>query len=102
MKGTLDDNLLEAIKDTVIGCGYSNPNICIKTISERFNLNRKRLGYNFKKRYGYTINEYVNNLRIERAKRLLEENKYSITSISYIVGFSFGTYFYRVFKNTTG
>ena len=54
---------------------------------------------------GQTPHEYLNNLRIKTAKKLLSSRKtsnYSVSEISDMVGFNDLSYFSRVFKKATG
>ena len=54
---------------------------------------------------GQTPHEYLNNLRIKTAKKLLCSRKasnYSVSEISAMVGFNDLSYFSRVFKKATG
>ncbi len=56
----------------------------------------------FKDEYGVTLSEYVGNLRLEEAKRLLSDTDTDIIDIAYSVGFGGLSSFYRFFKNSTG
>ena len=51
---------------------------------------------------GYTFTEYVNHLRVERAKLYLSDSTMSIADIAYAVGFDDQSYFTRIFKKQTG
>lgn len=54
---------------------------------------------------GQTPHEYLNNLRIKTAKKLLSSRKasnYSVSEIGTMVGFNDISYFSRVFKKATG
>ncbi len=55
----------------------------------------------FKNRTGFSIMDYYHNLKIEKAKLLLRENKYSITQIADSLGFSSIHYFSRMFRQRT-
>lgn len=55
----------------------------------------------FIKNYGYTINSYINNVKIKEAKRLIRENAYNFSQISDMLCFSNPLYFSRVFKRIT-
>lgn len=44
---------------------------------------------------------YVNDLRIQKSKELLEKTDFSITEISYLVGFNDSNYFTSIFKKYT-
>ncbi|MPN21176.1 Melibiose operon regulatory protein [bioreactor metagenome] len=56
----------------------------------------------FKDEYGVTLSEYVGNLRLEEAKRLLSDTNDEIIDIAYSIGFGGLSSFYRFFKNSTG
>ena len=55
----------------------------------------------FKKVTGTTFKEYLNKLRIDKAKELILRDNISITDIAFQVGFEHLSYFYRVFKKLT-
>lgn len=59
----------------------------------------------FREQIGKTPQEYLNDLRIKTAKKLLSSrhiSNYSVTEICTMVGFGDISYFSRVFKKTTG
>lgn len=56
----------------------------------------------FRKETGQSITEFLNQLRVEQASRLLLETSYGLEEIAQRVGFSSYFYFCRVFKNRTG
>lgn len=49
-----------------------------------------------------TFGEYIRKQRIEKAIRMMEEEKYTLTEIAYATGFSDQTHFSRVFGKFTG
>ncbi|WP_027408834.1 response regulator [Anoxybacteroides tepidamans] len=55
----------------------------------------------FKKQTGQTFIDYVTNLRIEKAKQLLHDERLNVKEISYDVGYKDPNYFSRVFKKMT-
>lgn len=55
----------------------------------------------FKKHIGYGIMKYHNLLKVEEAKRLISEEKYSFTQIAELLHFGSIHYFSRIFKATT-
>lgn len=67
-----------------------------------FGTNKTTLCDEFRVTYGDTIFNYINNLRVDRAKALMREENISITDISVRVGFSSIHYFCRVFKRIVG
>ena len=56
----------------------------------------------FKKETGKTVITYMNEKKVERAKKLLKESKEPIINISLDLGFDDCGYFIRVFKKITG
>ena len=46
--------------------------------------------------------EFIREMRIKRAAQLLEEHKYNITEVTYMVGMNDSRYFAKCFKNTYG
>ena len=55
----------------------------------------------FKKETGYSIIQFFINMKIEKAKELLSQQKYSISEISDLLGFNSLYYFSRQFKQET-
>lgn len=82
----------------IIDYGWSNPNLSIKTLSQRIGLEGEVLGRLFKKRYEEKITDRINGLRIKGAEIFLGRNHHKISAIASITGFSSRTHFTRVFK----
>ena len=75
---------------------FNLDNLCLL-----FGTNKTSLCHNFKNEYGITVFDYIAKLKIKAAKRLLREQKLSVTEISYNLGFSSVHYFCRHFKKHT-
>ena len=56
----------------------------------------------FKEATGLSPMEYISNLRIEHAKRMLQTEEMAIQDIAKAVGFKSSYYFARIFKRKTG
>ena len=59
----------------------------------------RRLFENF---YGISPVKYVNNLKITRAKELIESGMYSVTEAAFASGYTDMSHFSREFKKSTG
>lgn len=85
---------------------YINENfsrdISLKEISEKFYLSYYYLSRLFKEVTGFTFVAYVNIIRVNKAKVLIEKTDQTIESISEIVGFGSQKQFVRVFKTLYG
>lgn len=71
-------------------------------LSELVHLNKNYLGNLFRKETGQSINEYIIEIRIDKAKDLLLHTQLTAKSIAEKVGYEDERYFYKVFKRTTG
>jgi len=56
----------------------------------------------FRKQYGLTPVNYIQSIRIERAKSLLRQTDFTITAVANEVGYEDAVYFSRLFKTYTG
>jgi AraC-like DNA-binding protein len=56
----------------------------------------------FKKRTGMTVVEYLHSVRINMAKKLLQQSKFYVDDICYETGFNSVSFFNRKFKEVTG
>lgn len=65
-------------------------------------LNPSYLSRIFKEETGATFSEYVNRVRIDASRKLLESGRCSVKQISSQVGFTTYNYFFKVFKELTG
>ena len=64
-------------------------------------ISKSYLSRQFKQQTGMTVVAYMNQFRIETAKRLLTGSEMSVNEIAYQVGFESPKYFYRTFKKLT-
>lgn len=76
--------------------------ITLEDLAKRFYINKYYLLRLFKGQYGMTVNEYIQQLRISRAKNLLRFSSKSIREISCLCGFEDSHYFSRVFMKVEG
>lgn len=72
--------------------------ITTSLLSDKFCIGKRTLERNFKKNTGNTIFEYIQRVRVEQAKRLLENSEMSINEVIYSVGYSDITAFRLLFK----
>ncbi|WP_379131209.1 response regulator [Paenibacillus sp. sgz500958] len=74
----------------------------LQHIAERFYLSRENVSRKFKQVTGENLSDYLTNLRVEKAKALLQNTSLKLTQISELVGYEDEKYFSRVFKKSTG
>lgn len=74
----------------------------LRLLGEIFNYNSAYLGKMFKMRTGEEFNVYLDKIRIENAKILLNENNLMVYEVSERVGYKNVDYFYCKFKKYVG
>ncbi len=78
-------------------------NVSLTDISKRLDINPSYLSREFSKHFNnLSFGEYIRKLRIKKAIELMQANKYSLTEIAYLTGFSDQSHFTRIFKQHTG
>lgn len=78
-------------------------NLSLTNISKSLDIHPSYLSREFSKYFNnLSFGEYTRKLRIEQAISLIRENKYSLTEIAYLTGFSDQSHFSRIFKQHTG
>lgn len=78
------------------------PDLCNTQIAESIGISEVYLRKLFSNNLSVTVNQYIQNKRIENAKMLLVETPWHITEISEKCGFSCIYYFCSSFKRKTG
>lgn len=77
-------------------------NITLESLAEEAHINKYYLSHLFKKTYGISPVKYLNRVRMDTAKFLLESTNYSVLEISEIIGFKSQSYFSQTFKREVG
>ncbi|ADQ05857.1 transcriptional regulator, AraC family [Caldicellulosiruptor hydrothermalis 108] len=93
--------LVEKVK-TYIDEMYSDPNLSLSLIAEKFNITPQYLSSLFKEKTGQNLSDYITHLRIEKAKLLLTQTNYSVNEIALKVGYIYPNSFINVFKKKVG
>ena len=74
----------------------------LQFVADKFHLNKNYFCQYFKKETNKNFIDYLTEVRIEKAKKLLKLENMSSTEVAEKVGFSNVNYFVRVFKKVTG
>ena len=89
--------LKEIIQDQV------DTNLNLTGISKSLDIHPSYLSREFSKYFdNLSFGEYIRKRRIEKAIELIRENRYSLTEVAYLTGFSDQSHFTRIFKINTG
>ena len=77
-------------------------NLSLTELAEKAGYNAKYISRLFKQYIGYNLSDYINFVRIQKAKELLRDPSLSIAKIQELVGIPSYTTFTRVFKKFEG
>ncbi|MFH1761770.1 MAG: helix-turn-helix transcriptional regulator [bacterium] len=100
-----DDNIKNPAVKQVINYtkeNYLDPGLSQEKAAAQLNLTKKYLGRLFKIHMHTTFSNFLNSLRINKAKELLEDSNQSVTNIAYKCGYENLDTFLKVFKRNTG
>jgi two-component system, response regulator YesN len=92
-----DDYIVEVILN-ILKNEFNQP-ITLTYLSGRVFLSSNYLRLLFKNKMGISIQDYLTNVRINKAKDLLKQMNYKIHEIGEMVGYTNSTYFNIIFKN---
>jgi AraC-like DNA-binding protein len=81
---------------------HLNERLTVEKAARQLFMSRAQLTRRMRRETGKTFVEYVTEYRIEEAKRLLADTKWTASTIAGVTGFNTATYFYRVFRKCTG
>lgn len=102
LESNVQENSTIFLIKAFISKNFQNGNLSVKDISEHVYLSTSYVCTIFKNETGKTLNQYLTEFRIERAKTLLLDPRYKITDISDKVGYSDGNYFGKTFRKMVG
>ena len=77
-------------------------NVSLKKLTQMSGLNEKKIQKGFQYFFDETVNKFVTNLRILKAKELLENSDQNISQIVYFIGLNSRSYFSKIFYKKYG
>ena len=102
MDNTAEENsTIFMIKD-YISQKYMNETLSVKDISDHVFLSTSYVCTFFKNETGQTLNQYLTEFRMEKAKELLCTTNMKVAMVSEKVGFANSSYFCRSFREYYG
>ena len=96
-----NDQLMNRIMKS-INEHISDPDFNVESLAEDVGISRAQLHRKMKEITGISTGEFIRNLRLEQAARLLREQKINVTQVAYAVGFNNQTHFSTVFRKRYG
>lgn len=80
---------------------YSEP-ITVQSIADDLHISPYYLMHLFKEEEGKTFNQYLTEIRMNKAMQMLKTGEYKVYEIAEMLGYKDTTYFSYIFKKTTG
>lgn len=96
-----DEKLIRKIL-LIVDKEISNPNFGVEELSKMIGLSRSHLFRKVREITSQTPVEFIRNLRLDKAAKLLKENKFYVSEVAFMAGFTELTYFRRIFKDFYG
>lgn len=81
---------------------YNNPGLCLEEIAERVYLSPNYLSSLFKKKVGKTVSQYMTDVRVEQAQKMLRDRKLKLYDVAVRCGYKDANYFTKIFKKSVG
>jgi signal transduction histidine kinase/DNA-binding response OmpR family regulator len=98
---SLEDQFLEKIRKE-IEARMEDVDLTIPDLCRLLNLSHIQLYRKLKALTGKTPSQFINTIRLERARQLLQNAELNVSEVAYRVGFNDPNYFSRVFKKEFG
>jgi TolB-like protein/AraC-like DNA-binding protein/thioredoxin-like negative regulator of GroEL len=80
----------------------SNDQFGVSELADAMNMSRSNLLRKIKKQTGQSVSQFIRQIRLEEADKLLQETQLTISEISYQVGFSNTSYFIKCYREDFG
>ncbi len=96
-----DELLMERIMKAV-NKNLSDSSFNVDMLTQEVGISRAQLHRKMKEMTGISTSEFIRNIRLEQAARLLREQKINVTQVAYTVGFSNLAHFSTIFRKHFG
>ena len=96
-----DEVLMERIMKA-INKNISDSDFNVERLTQEVGISRVQLHRKMKEMTGISTSEFIRNIRLEQAARLLKEQKINVTQVAYTVGFSNLAHFSTIFRKHFG
>lgn len=100
-----DNNNVLVLRDRImqyVESNYNDTNLGVSMIADKFNMSITYLSKFFKKQTGEGLLDYINRIRVEKAKKLLAMQEVNVKDVAKINGFYNCNSFIRIFKKYEG
>ncbi|WP_308992083.1 substrate-binding domain-containing protein [Mariniflexile litorale] len=96
--GSIEQEFISML-NKIINNNMDNSKFSVENLAQDLNISRIQLYRKMKAIMGVNVSDYIQNIRLEKAKKMLKETSLTISEIAYATGFSSPNYFSTSFKN---
>lgn len=96
--GSIEQEFISTINE-IINNNIDNSSFSVENLALELNISRIQLYRKMKAILDVNVSDYIQNIRLEKAKTLLQNTQLTISEIAYATGFSSPNYFSTSFKN---
>tara|TARA_R110002050_G_scaffold140891_4_gene265872 strand:- start:9337 stop:10041 length:705 start_codon:yes stop_codon:yes gene_type:complete len=96
--GLFEQDFISSV-NKLINENLDNSAFSVEQLADSLNISRVQLYRKMKAILDENVSDYIQNIRFEKAKMLLNDSKLTISEIAYATGFSSPNYFSTSFKN---
>jgi signal transduction histidine kinase/ligand-binding sensor domain-containing protein/DNA-binding response OmpR family regulator len=98
---SLDKEFIEKVLSFIYD-NIGNPDINVEILATQLNLSKSQFYRKIKALTNQTANEFLRNIRLQKAKQIIEKGNTNISEVCYEIGFSSPSYFTKCFKSHFG
>ena len=96
-----DDSLMQSIMNS-INNNYTDPEFNVERLAADLAMSRVQLHRRMKEITGVSSSEFIRNIRLKQAARLIKEKQVNVSQVAYAVGFNSHAHFSTLFKKYYG
>ena len=98
---SIDNDFIKKISG-IIEDNLSNEQFGVSELADEIGMSRSNLLRKIKKATNLSVSQYIRNLRLEHAMELLKDKSFTVSEVSYKVGFNSTSYFIKCFHDHYG
>ncbi|HMC00911.1 MAG TPA: helix-turn-helix domain-containing protein, partial [Flavobacteriaceae bacterium] len=97
----MSNNFIDEVRHIIIS-NLTNENFGVRELAASLNLSTSQTLRKVKTVTGKSVNQYIRELRLEKAAKLLKETDFTASEIAFQVGFNSASYFNKTFSKYFG
>ncbi len=98
---SMDAVFLQKVRE-IVEANLDDENFSVVELGNKIGMSRSQLYRKLSALTGFSPNEAIRNMRLERARQLLEKKAGTVSEVAYLCGFNSPAYFIKCFKDYFG